>query len=183
VVALLPLNTALACARHVNELFRETMGRRVTFSAGMVVAHALEPLSEVREWARSAEGLAKKQSGKDALCVSVHPRSGPDVTVLGKWDELPGLLDSLIELYLDKEKKFSYGLAHEFRDIVERTRDWKELHGTVKDLALSVARKKDCASAAVKLVEKHATSWEGLERLCWAMLAARPFARARKEAS
>ena len=184
VVALLPLHTALACARRVSEVFRESMkAYDVTFSAGLVVAHALEPLTEVREWARSAEGTAKNRGDRDALCVSVHPRSGPDVTVVGKWSELPGLLDSLIELYLDKEKKFSYGLAHEFRDIVERTRDWKELHGAVPDMARAVARKKDCASEAVKLVERHAASWEGLERLCRAMLAARPFARARKEAS
>jgi CRISPR-associated protein Cmr2 len=184
VVALLPLHVALACARRVNEVFRESMkAYDVRFSAGMVVAHALEPLTEVREWARDAEKLAKNQGGRDALCVSVHPRSGADVMVVGKWNELTGLLDSLIGLYLDKQKKFSYGLAHEFRDIVEQTRDWEELHGTVKDLALAVARKKDCAPEAVDLIEKHAANWVGLETLCRAMLAARPFARARKEAS
>jgi hypothetical protein len=127
--------------------------------------------------------MAKNQGGRDALCVSVHPRSGPDVSVFGKWDEMPEVLESLIDLYLDKENKFSFGLAHEFRDLVERTRDWKELHGTVKDLALAVARKKDCAPEAVKLVERHAANWEGLEKLCRSMLVARPFARARKEAN
>ena len=182
VVALLPLHTALACAQAVNKLFRGAMNRAVTFSAGLVIAHALEPLTEVREWARRAEGTAKREGNRDALCVAVHPRSGGDVKVVGKWHQLPGLLDRIVELYGDKETKFSLGLAHEFRDLIARTEDWEEMHEAVPDLATAIARRKQCADEAVSLVGEYATDLGGLDRLCNAMLVARPFARARKEA-
>jgi hypothetical protein len=162
------------------------MGNAVTFSAGLVVAHALEPLSEVREWAKEAERAAKdpKRGDRNAFCVAVYPRSGSEVRAWGKWDELAPLLEELVKLYTDPKEKFSLGLAHELRDLVERMRDWKELHPVVPKMALAIARNKECDKdkAATNLIERQATSWSSLERLCQVMLAARPFARARKEA-
>jgi CRISPR-associated protein Cmr2 len=184
VLALLPLDTALDCAQAVNAEFCDSMREYgVTFSAGIVVAHALEPLSEVREWAREAENTAKDEGGRDALCVSVYPRSGAPTTVCGKWDRLPKLLARVVELYLDPDKNLSFGVAHEFRDLAERTREWPELHPAIPELALAIARRKACPGEAVNLVRDYAVDWNGLHTLYLAMLAARPFARARKEAS
>jgi len=181
VVALLPLDRALDCARAVNAEFRKAMGAYdVTFSAGLVVAHALEPLGEVREWARQAEKAAK-EGGRDALCVAVWPRSGTPVKVLGKWDEFPQVLDRIAGLYV--EKKLSLGLAHEFRALLERTKAWPEFEDVVPRMAKAMAARKEQQEEAVKLVETHAKNWGELDQLCQTMLAARPFARARKEAS
>jgi CRISPR-associated protein Cmr2 len=181
VVALLPLDRALDCARAVNEEFHKAMGAYgVTFSAGLVVAHALEPLPEVREWARQAEKAAK-EGGRDALCVAVWPRSGAPVKVLGKWNEFPEMLDRIARLYV--EKKLSLGLAHEFRGLLERTKGWTEFQEVVPRMAKATATRKEQQEEAVQLVEKHAKNWDQLDRLCQTMLAARPFARARKEAS
>ncbi|MGA9623027.1 MAG: type III-B CRISPR-associated protein Cas10/Cmr2 [Bryobacteraceae bacterium] len=184
VVALLPLDRALDCARAVNAEFHEAMGGyNVTFSAGLVVAHALEPLQDVREWARKAERAAKdpKRGDRNALCVAVWPRSGAPVKVFGKWNEFPEVLDRIAGLYVNK--KLSLGLAHEFRDLLVRIREWDELHEAVPQMAKAIAARKEQQKEAVQLVEELAKDWNGLDRLCRTMLAARPFARARKEAS
>ena len=184
VMALLPLDRAIECACEINRVFGDTMkGYDVTFSAGLVVAHALEPLSEVREWAAAAEKAAKdpKRGDRNALCVAVYPRSGSAVSTWGKWGELAPLLKDLIGLYVDPKDGLSLGLAHELQDLAERTRGWTELHPVVSKMAAAIARNKDC-DAAASLIENQVTSWDSLERLCQVMLAARPFARARKEA-
>ena len=65
VLVLLPLDEAFDCAREINQLFRDGMkDYAATFSAGMAVAHALEPLTEVRRWAWEAEREAKKNKGR-----------------------------------------------------------------------------------------------------------------------
>ncbi len=147
----------------------------------LVVAHALEPLSEVREWAREAEKAAKnlKKGDRNALCVWVCPRSGANVTAYGKWDTFPALLEQIGTLY--NEKKLSFGLAHEFEQLVARMRRWDELHDTVPKMAEAIVRKKQEGKAAAEFVAAHATTIQGLEDLYKALLVARPFARARKE--
>jgi len=181
VMALLPLDRALECACKINEKFRDMTGGR-KFSAGLVVAHALEPLSEVREWAKQAEKTAKdpNKGGRDALCVSVRPRSGAPVEVYGQWDETGALLDRITALYLSKG--LSMGLAHELRDLVELTRHWTEVDDVVPAMAKSIAKRKEEDQSAQELLES-ATNHKGLDRLCRAMLVARPFARAKKEAA
>lgn len=181
VMALLPLDQALECAAAVNKKFGEVR-KGVTFSAGLVVAHALEPLSEVREWAKRAEHTAKDPShgNRKALCVSVYPRSGAPESVYGKWDETGKLLGDIIGLYLDG--KLSFGLAHEFRDLLERTRRSPELEDVIVSMAKSIAARKDEDQGARELLDQ-VEDRKGLERLCRAMLVARPFARAKKEAA
>jgi len=185
VVALLPLHSALPCVRAVNAAFRNAMSEfkpklNVTFSAGLVIAHALEPLSEVRDWARSAESSAKQKGGRDALCISVHPRSGGSVTVWGKWDQLPKLVDDIVGLY--SAKKLSPGLAHDLRDLAVRTRGWDELRGAVPDMARAIALKKENNEEAKRLLNEQVRTSDDLEAFYKALLVARPFARARKEA-
>jgi CRISPR-associated protein Cmr2 len=180
VVALLPLDGALDCACALNLEFRKAMSPyEVTFSAGLVVAHALEPLQEVRAWAKQAEKAAK-DGGRDALCVAVWPRSGAPVKACGKWDEFPEVLDRIASLYV--EKKLSLGLAHDLRGLLERTRAWPEFQEVVPRMAKAIAARKERQEEAVQLVEEHAKNWDELDRLCQTMLAARPFARARREA-
>jgi len=65
VMAYLPLHTALDCARELAERFEEQMRdfknqkeKSPTFSAGIVVAHHLEPLQDTLELARLAEKAA-----------------------------------------------------------------------------------------------------------------------------
>lgn len=104
VLALLPVHTALACARQLHDEFHvalqefravDPQGETVTpsLSVGIVIAHHLEPLSEVLRLGRAAEGAAKgirvvDKSGvkeKDAIAVTLAKRSGANRTIAGRW--------------------------------------------------------------------------------------------------
>jgi CRISPR-associated protein Cmr2 len=51
-------------------------GRRATASAGLAVFHHRWPLARALEEARRAEEMAKKELGRDALCITIVRRSG-----------------------------------------------------------------------------------------------------------
>ncbi len=179
VLALLPLDTAVGCANAVRELFRTRLkAYDVTFSAGLVIAHGLEQLSEVRAWAAAAEHTAKSEGGRDALCISAHPRSGPPITVHGKWDDMLRILDRIGSL----ESGVPQGFGHEMRDIAERLKGWENLDSVVPKLVLSAARKKECEDHLVGLVDSEARDRPAVERLYRLLMVARWFGRAKEEA-
>ena len=188
VMAFLPLHVALARIRAVRDAFNTEMdGFGVSFSAGLAVCHAMEPLTEVREWARMAEGEAKKTDGKDALCVTVVTRSGGMVTVTGKW-KLVQDLESIAQLYVNG--RLPLGLAHEFRlllthwkDATKETRE--KLDQRLPAMAAAIARKKEANEQAARLVQKFvqtSTPREDLEYLTRCLYVARPFSRSIREA-
>jgi CRISPR/Cas system-associated protein Cas10 (large subunit of type III CRISPR-Cas system) len=154
-----------------------------TFSAGLVVVHGLEPLTEVREWAKKAERKAKDPApdggDRDSICIGLYPRSGGDVLNFGKWDSFVPAIQEIVNLYLTD--KLPRSLAHDFRDLLDRTRGWNEIDPTIPDIARSMAQRKQSDSAR-NLVNNHVKSRGDLEALSKNMLLARPFARARKEA-
>ncbi len=65
-----------------------TMGARATASAGLIVAHHQTPLTRVLRELRAAERVAKEQGGRDALHIRVLKRSGGDLNLTLKWDQL-----------------------------------------------------------------------------------------------
>lgn len=97
VFALLPLHTALQCARQLAEDFRTRMwataagsesvpaDERPTLSVGIAIAHHLEPLSDVRALAKTAEKLAKRE--RNSLAIIVQKRSGGRLSVSRPWGE------------------------------------------------------------------------------------------------
>jgi CRISPR-associated protein Cmr2 len=90
-----------------------TMGPLATASAGLVIAHAMTPLSRVLGEARRAEKQAKN-AGRNALAITVMKRAGNIATAVGRWpqfevrdgqvragdlaDTFPGLLAELSDL-------------------------------------------------------------------------------------
>lgn len=125
VLAFLPLDTGLACAYTVAELFREMLARFAdtpasspTFSAGLVIAHHLDLLGQTMALARSAEQAAKAVEGKDALAITLSKRSGADSTVAGHWNTLVPRLEALINLVL--ADKVPAGAAYDLRDLAIR---------------------------------------------------------------
>jgi CRISPR-associated protein Cmr2 len=197
VLALLPIHKALAAAKHINQLFREELqlcGTPATFSAGLVVAHGLEPLNEVRAWASEAEKTAKVDGNRDSLCISVRPRSGVPLTAHGKWDEWlgpseesaqTGLLPDLVSLTgtKEEEKGLPRSLGYELRELVERMQGWSEMDPILGSMVAALARKKKCSDAVRELLEKHTKDRPTVERLYRSMLIARWFARADREAA
>lgn len=74
-------------AKQVN--LEEVTAERLTFSAGLVIAHYKDPLSHVLETARRVEKEAK-ESGRNALGVAVLKRSGEAVEAVLAWEDGQG---------------------------------------------------------------------------------------------
>jgi CRISPR-associated protein Cmr2 len=95
ILALVPLHTALQCARALADAFAEVVQPvatehfagpdcpRTTLSVGLAVTHSREPMSDARTLAKGAETRAKQT--RNALAVVVSPRSGSERAVVGEW--------------------------------------------------------------------------------------------------
>lgn len=91
VLALLPTARALQCCQGLRNAFAEHWQqnmpgeRAATVSAGLVLAHYKEDLQFALNQARRAEKRAK-DSGRDALQITVCRRSGEHTTALCPWE-------------------------------------------------------------------------------------------------
>ena len=118
VLALLPLHKALTCVKQLGEQFKNGLekfhnnaGDSPTLSAGLVVVHHMEPLSDALVLARAAEKHAKQQLGKNGLTVVVNKRSGSPRQVRGVLSTLVDQLTVLGNLLVDQE--IASGFAYE----------------------------------------------------------------------
>lgn len=141
VLALLPLDTILDCAKELSIEFRKHLKdfpandspEKIfpTLSIGIAIVHHLDPLSDALQLVRSAEKEAKSLPRKNALAITISKRSGPDITVKSCWEEIDYLqdsnapLDSRAGLYkrlnywkkLLLEKEIPHGVAYELRNL------------------------------------------------------------------
>jgi CRISPR-associated protein Cmr2 len=195
VMALLPLHEALDAAREFRKCFDLAVAdlpKRPTFSVGMVIAHALEPLSEVRRLAKNAERQAKHMPQKNALAVWAVPRSGAPVKACGPWDPFADDLGSAVQLYRDQS--ISPSFAYSLRDLLDTThrRGLDHLDETLFPLAKALAEKKEAKPRFLEWLQQGRTraaanaeplaQRKELQRLADLLLVARPIARAVKEA-
>lgn len=99
VLAILPLDRAIACAQHLATDFYKTLatvqnvpsGKIPTLSVGLGVSHFLTPMGKQLTLARRAEQLAKsndkpKGESKNALAILLQPRSGAEISFRERWD-------------------------------------------------------------------------------------------------
>ena len=104
VLAFVPLDQALACARALSHRFQHALQAPATqipnvpvptLSVGLGIGHMLEPLGHLRAIAQRAEALAKGdnpppgQTPRNALGIVIQPRSGPDVCLRAPWTTRP----------------------------------------------------------------------------------------------
>jgi CRISPR-associated protein Cmr2 len=91
VLALLPANRALACARKLREAFVSCMqpvmpaGQAPSLSAGIAIVHVMENLQVALGWARETEKHAKEI--RNAVAVARYPRSGGMNRARTRWDD------------------------------------------------------------------------------------------------
>jgi CRISPR-associated protein Cmr2 len=91
VLALLPANRALACARKLHGEFVSCMQRAMpsgvspSLSAGIAIVHVMENLQVALGWARETEQYAKQT--RNAVAVARHPRSGGMNRARTRWDD------------------------------------------------------------------------------------------------
>ncbi len=137
VMAFLPLDKALDCARELHTCFHDLMGKfgnseqHPSLSVGISIAHAMEDLELLLEYGRKAESAAKKdvdgkaaERGKDrnGLAISVRSRGNIAITVRDQWkpkaekglDDMP--LDQRVQWWAERflkgeiPNKFPYEL-------------------------------------------------------------------------
>lgn len=130
VVAMLPLHTSITCANAIQKCFKVTMERfqqknnitwdtMPTLSAGLQIAHHLEPLTEVFAMAGKAEKMAKRYDDaagkKNALAILISKRSGGDTIAVGHWNALVPRLERLI--VMARQDLIPSGVSYELRQL------------------------------------------------------------------
>lgn len=165
VMAFVPLHTLLDCAVELHAAFKAAVGSyksvpedgatvSPSLSIGIVIAHHLEPLSDVLALAREAEKTAKKHPGKDALAVTLSKRSGADRTVVGGWTE--GIAERLRFFMDNVATKVPEGAAYE---ILHMSRKLTPTHKPTRKFAneaMTDAEKKKAEEATKKRKETEA---------------------------
>ncbi|MGC9260117.1 MAG: type III-B CRISPR-associated protein Cas10/Cmr2 [Phycisphaerae bacterium] len=101
VLALVPVDKALACAAKLAQEFHVRMkdvsaGASPTLSVGVAIGHFMEPLEDLLEYGRAAESHAKNpvatdggQALRDGLAVHLHKRGGGPVFFRDNWGNKP----------------------------------------------------------------------------------------------
>ncbi len=104
----------------------KTPDGKMTFSAGIAIAHYKTPLSIALDWARAMEKKAKQVDGKDAVGFALLKHSGNIAQSIVKW-KYNGLNDQTMSLATELSKalkewvsnKFLYSLREEFLHLID----------------------------------------------------------------
>lgn len=198
VLAYLPLHTALDCVQELAKRFAQDMAafsfqdddgseKSPSLSAGLVIAHHLEPLSDVLALARRTEKAAKAVQGKNALAIALNKRSGAERTVRQNLPELIERLQTMTEWWLNGT--LSKGTAYELESLA------RGMEGVLPDEALRaeairiLKRKResgggqDVKKDVIEKVEKWLKEQEiPLSELAQEMIIGNGFARAVEQA-
>ena len=138
VLAFLPVNTAIACARELARDFATKLPE-ASLSVGIAIVHYREPLSISLDYARAAEKAAKNKAAPkleqgNRLAVALHTRGGAPMTVVEPWNKPE--LEKLLELY-QSERKISRGVPYELRELA---REWEKTRLSMSVLEAEAAR-------------------------------------------
>lgn len=119
VLALLPTETAIACARTLSMAFQNHWrecglpnGDMATVSAGLAVVHYKEDLRFALQTARASEKAAKN-AGRDALTLAVCRRSGEHTSVTLPWSFCAPLQDLVERFMKGLSDRWTYRLRAE----------------------------------------------------------------------
>ena len=124
VLAFLPVDTCLDCARKLHDKFAELLKRydSLTLSVGVAIGHFMENLEDLLEYGRAAEKHAKQQD-RDGLAIHLHKRGGAPIPVRMKWTEKP---DERITRYahLILAESIPGKLPYDLRNLAKLYEDW-----------------------------------------------------------
>ena len=148
VLALLPVKDSIRCATGLADAFASQVTEQLVFpdsvrptlSVGLVVAHHLDPLTDVIELSHRAEQAAKVH--RNALAVLVSKRSGSDYLASGHWGTFDKSLVGLIEAF--QQGRLPGGLPHELARIAIHTRGMDDDRHPIEEAELTriLARKR-----------------------------------------
>ncbi|MBD3186557.1 type III-B CRISPR-associated protein Cas10/Cmr2 [Candidatus Bathyarchaeota archaeon] len=126
VLALAPVHNAIEITKLLSQQFSNDLSGfkgngEMTFSAGIVIAHVLEPLNVVLDWARKAERDAKEPD-RNGLAIHLYSRSGSPLQCKFKWTEflLDGTKGDIIShlVHLIKDAALPSGIPYALQDVV-----------------------------------------------------------------
>lgn len=156
VLALLPLNTVVDCARKLAndfatrlEKFENAQGQKPTLSVGVAVAHHLANFGLVRQQAKRAEAAAKVE--RNSLAISVDKRSGGETIITGSWTKAALLpLDARLQKWMSlfKDNQLPRGVIAELRELASGGHKAEVLTSEARRI---IARKQPDKGAAAKL--------------------------------
>lgn len=159
ILAYLPLHKALACARELEDTYKKAMGAfsfaengmtvTPTLSGGIIIAHHLEPLSEVLALARSAERNAKDIDGKNGLAIVLDKRSGAERIVKAKWTTLIDRFEKLV--YFQRKGWISAGAAYELQELHQKLDCTTFPETALAEEALRIIRRKRQSGGQLKM--------------------------------
>ncbi len=145
VLAMVPLDTCLICARNLYDSFHDLMegcetatGQVPTLSVGISIGHFIEPLEDLFQWGRLAERDAKTPN-RNGLAIHWHSRSGSSVEIRGRWDAL------FYERMIYWVESFDKGIIpsqviYQLRDIAAEYKGWPKDEATQKAIGFDVLR-------------------------------------------
>ena len=123
VLAFLPLDTALCCARELHDAFGRIMSS-ATLSVGVAIGHFYEHLEDLLAYGRDAEKDAKKPD-RNGLAVHLHKRGGAPVKVRQHWGTDPdGRLLRYARWFL--AGSISGRIPYELHRLADLYDDWPE---------------------------------------------------------
>ncbi len=127
VLAFLPTETVIECARQLREAFGAALGKDATLSGGIAVVHYKEDLRFALGQVRAAEKAAKRISRatlppgqlpkKDALALTICKRSGEHSTVVMGWPEAEKLQPLIAAFVAKASDRWAYKLRAELETL------------------------------------------------------------------
>ncbi|MFW0884739.1 type III-B CRISPR-associated protein Cas10/Cmr2 [Candidatus Acidulodesulfobacterium sp. H_13] len=110
--------------------------KKITFSAGIVIAHYKSPLSDVISWARKMEKEAKDVASKNTFGLGLMTHSGNLFKTVGKWQNFD-LIEKLVSLSEDFSDKYVFAFKQEMTPLFDGSKwSYDELNDA-EDMALT----------------------------------------------
>ncbi len=200
VLAFLPVDKCLECARKLHDSFEESMkthGDSITLSVGIGIGHFMENLEDLLEYGRDAEKAAKKvkegDKEKDALAIHVHKRGGAPIEIASRWQADPKPDDHLRNMAeLINGKHLSGRVAYELRQMAKLYEEWKEPQAAIqRDVKRLLAKKRPGEGKKLSegdkdavdvLVEKRVVDSKSLDAFARELLVAKLIAEVMRQA-
>jgi CRISPR-associated protein Cmr2 len=198
-LAFLPVDRALECARRLHEVFADLMepcsektGWPLTLSVGLAIAHFMEDLADLLQYGRAAEKHAKgRRDERNGLAVHVIKRGGGPVAIRSRWTDDPDPVARLTQLAELQDSqaipgRVAYDL-HRVADIYENWSDPSQVAAAIPRDALGIIRaKQPRASGGLEYVREalaRVSEAQSLRRLADELLVTRPIAAAMRQAA
>lgn len=189
VLAFLPVDRCLDCARQLHDQFEQQLeesGTGPTLSVGVAIAHFLDNLEDLLEFGRAAERHAKTPD-RDGLAVHLHKRGGGPIRVRGAWKSGPDRRFLQLANWIN-QRAISGRVAYDLRRIATAYDGWTESPSQAMQRdALSVLQgKQPRGQSEIKSIAEFVRSVRTADDLCTLsdeLLVARQIAVALRQAS